>query len=81
VIGIIDAVSKGSGGLTSQITVRNKAGIQSVVWISPDTKIIGKDGNPTTLSWVRENKASIEYIMPPKGGTRTATLITVLSDV
>ena len=65
------------GGVNPQITVRDDNGAGTTFTVANDTTIIGKDGNPTTLTWIgKDDKVNIEYITN-QDGTKTAKSIKV----
>jgi len=78
VTGRIDSVS--TTGEKPQMTVRGEDGALTVFLIAPDATIIGKDGNVTTLTWIKGNKASMAYTSSPNGAIRTVRSIKVLPD-
>lgn len=63
-----------------QIIVKGDTGRGAIFTVASDAPIIGKDGNPTTLNWIRkDDKVSVEYIRN-QDGTKTAKSIEVSAD-
>jgi hypothetical protein len=80
--GKVDSVFSGSSmsGAGPQITVKDDKGNGITFIIASDATIIGKDGSPTTLTWIdKDNKVSMEYITN-QDGSKTAKSIKVLPD-
>jgi hypothetical protein len=65
-------------GKIQQITLRDDTGIQTAFVIAPDAAITGKDGNPTSLNWIKGKKVSARYILASDGLTQTIKSIQVL---
>jgi hypothetical protein len=78
-IGKVDLISDWNARTKSKIVVRDDKGIDSTIMVTADTTIIGRDGNPTTLAWTKDNKVAIEYTVDQES-VKTAKSIKVLAD-
>ena len=79
--GKVYSVLSGSGitGTNPQITVKDDKGQKKTLMVPSNATIIGKDGNPTTLTWIdKDDNVSITYITDKEGAT--AQSIKVSSD-
>ncbi|MBU2103061.1 MAG: hypothetical protein KKF80_06660 [Candidatus Omnitrophica bacterium] len=78
-VGKVDVVSDWNARVKTKIVVRGAGGQASTFIVTPETLIIGKDGNPTTLAWTKDNSVAIEYTVN-RESAKTAHSIKVLSD-
>ena len=80
--GKVDSVSIGDvpGKRKSRMAVRGDKGFEAVFIIAADATVTGKDGNPTTLSWISGKRIYIEYTIAQDGFTKTAKSIKVVPD-
>ncbi|MFH1208695.1 MAG: hypothetical protein V1673_03975 [Candidatus Omnitrophota bacterium] len=78
--GKVDAVvvRDSAEGKVRQITLRDSDGRQKSFTVAPDATVTGKDGNPTSLSWAKGNKASVTYVTAPNGYTQIVRSIQIL---